>query len=880
MSVQELEQAPGAVSDRELRDKVEAARRRGASEGEIVALVKKYAPGGNLCDIPPWMRAEFLAASEKIGCPAHFFPIAQRLIDIAADHDGKFVLCGFGEAPDTGKTISPQIEHLPNKGEPAFMYRQFGSAIRRLGKTPGLNTYVMPSLVLADLPEGQRGKESDVTGVLALVLDFDGKHDPATRHDRLPVEPHAEVETSPGNFQCWYFLDKPYSVAEVKPIIAALVAKVASDPACKSADHPFRIPGTLNWPNATKRARGRSAEPVMAQLTEWYEEILIPNYSLDQLKASILAKWPDAFNAQTAVATTIKEFDWDQRCAALTPMNEDDSIKILNDPKYDRDRSEGAWAFSCAAMRRGHSPDEVVELMLEHADTLCMGHYGDQPDEARIRADVRRAFVKEAPRKAMQEVVGQLKAGTVPRIITIKQLCEGGTSLTDLYQAMNEVYAVARYGSEPLVIELQNDAIDLSRNLLSPKSFNDMFANMRARMEVKSEDEDKAPTVKYVEVSKAWLKWKGRREYLDPGIVFEPGSPPEAPGKLNLWRGFSVEPKQGDWSLLREHILKVVCSGDVKLFDYTIKWMAAGVQHPERRAETAIALRGKQGAGKGIVFRTYGELFGSHFVHITRGEQLIGRFNASLANKCAIFLDEALWGGDKQTEGVLKALITEPSFQLEAKFRDPITMPNKLRIMIASNSTWFVPTGTDDRRFLILDVADTYAGTGHEDYWKALHAQIGEAAPDGGSAAKAAMLHELLHLELNGFNIRAVPNTAAKTEQKMRALRGTTDGWLVSVLQAGAIGTYEWGDSSLQVPTNYAYEQYCQFAKERREHQPEIKALWSKTLREILDDCVDGGRPTTNGTRVRAFVFRSLAECRVKIEKHLRADGMMEWEDA
>jgi hypothetical protein len=48
MSVQELEQAPGAVSDRELRDKVEAARRRGASEGEIVALVKKYAPGGNL----------------------------------------------------------------------------------------------------------------------------------------------------------------------------------------------------------------------------------------------------------------------------------------------------------------------------------------------------------------------------------------------------------------------------------------------------------------------------------------------------------------------------------------------------------------------------------------------------------------------------------------------------------------------------------------------------------------------------------------------------------------------------------------------------------------------------------------------------------------
>ena len=143
---QELEQAPGAVSDRELRDKVEAARSRGASEGEIVALIQKYTPRGDLCDIPPWMNAEFLAASEKIGCPAHFFPIAQRLIEFAADHDGKFVLCGFGEVPDTAETISPQIVHLPNKGEPAFMYQQFGSAIRRLGKTPGLNTYLMPSL--------------------------------------------------------------------------------------------------------------------------------------------------------------------------------------------------------------------------------------------------------------------------------------------------------------------------------------------------------------------------------------------------------------------------------------------------------------------------------------------------------------------------------------------------------------------------------------------------------------------------------------------------------------------------------------------------------------------------------------------------------------
>ena len=75
-----------------------------------------------------------------------------------------------------------------------------------------------------------------------------------------------------------------------------------------------------------------------------------------------------------------------------------------------------------------------------------------------------------------------------------------------------------------------------------------------------------------------------------------------------------------------------------------------------------------QGAGKGIVARTLGKIFGKHFAHIANGDQLTGRFNASLATSCVVFLDEALWAGDKKGEGVLKALITEPRLSLEAKF--------------------------------------------------------------------------------------------------------------------------------------------------------------------------------------------------------------------
>src|SRR5262249_36008948 len=50
------------------------------------------------------------------------------------------------------------------------------------------------------LTETRKGTEADVDGVLAAVVDFDGKHDPETRYERLPLFPHAEVETSPASF--------------------------------------------------------------------------------------------------------------------------------------------------------------------------------------------------------------------------------------------------------------------------------------------------------------------------------------------------------------------------------------------------------------------------------------------------------------------------------------------------------------------------------------------------------------------------------------------------------------------------------------------------------------------------------------------------------
>ena len=75
---------------------------------------------------------------------------------------------------------------------------------------------------------------------------------------------------------------------------------------------------------------------------------------------------------------------------------------------------------------------------------------------------------------------------------------------------------------------------------------------------------------------------------------------------LNLWRGFSVEPKDGDWGLLRTHVWENICKGQQHLFDYLIRWAAKMVQNPDEPGRVAVVLRGKRGVGKGVFAQALG----------------------------------------------------------------------------------------------------------------------------------------------------------------------------------------------------------------------------------------------------------------------------------
>ena len=47
-----------------------------------------------------------------------------------------------------------------------------------------------------------------------------------------------------------------------------------------------------------------------------------------------------------------------------------------------------------------------------------------------------------------------------------------------------------------------------------------------------------------------------------------PLRPPRRKNDLNLWRGFAVNPKQGSWAKMQEHIREIICDGNEDHFDW------------------------------------------------------------------------------------------------------------------------------------------------------------------------------------------------------------------------------------------------------------------------------------------------------------------------
>jgi hypothetical protein len=464
-------------------------------------------------------------------------------------------------------------------------------------------------------------------------------------------------------------------------------------------------------------------------------------------------------------------------------------------------------------------------------------------DKSVIDERAKQAYAKELPTKSQKEQAEKTEADQV---------------LSEL----NRDNAVVLDGARTRVLrfeEVEHDAggeryVYRVPMFLRFEDFRNLYLNRRIAVEDRSRD-----------AGNRWLHHSQRRQY--PGIIFTPAGEPIINGKLNLWRGWGVTPRRGNWDLMREHIYEVLAARADDVEGYVIKWMAWAAQHPGEQAEVAIVFIGDRGTGRGTLGKVLCKLFGQHARHISSPAHLTGRFNAHMRQCSFLFGDECYAPEDKGAEGQLKRLISEPTLQIESKGRDPIEEPNRLHVMLASNADWVVPAGAHERRFVVQEVANSHR---QDPNW---FGPIYEQLKTGGYEA---MLFDLLERDLGDWHPRQIVRTAALACEQEKSL-SPLDTWWFELLQTGVltgadtlnpdravsnrheeeevIGT-DGGKRTRKVFRDGLYEQ-------ARRISPKLKGESDTALGRYLSQqgCKGGGDDCWVRRR-RGWQFPPLAECR------------------
>ncbi|QVL46987.1 MAG: hypothetical protein KFB96_14695 [Thiocapsa sp.] len=618
------------------------------------------------------------------------------------------------------------------------------------------------------------------------------------RLEAFTPPPSLIIDSGNGLGVFWRLASASHEATEA--INKQLIAKFSGDTGTFNIDRLMRLPGTLNYPTTKKISKGYPQEPSFARLlsenagvcsAEALAGALPPAEALSQpRRAGGRTSEPATSPAALSVEAT------QQAEARLGTMLTQDPILQRRWEGSDsglNDVSRSGLDFSMAALLkgRGFTFSETAHLL-----THCFEHgrgienterdlqrlwerSGGSPEAGTVRSWINSLYtVDDAAGEAgvsVREVSGldpysilmrgrETETQGDPRRIEADVV---NRSHQKALETINLTFAKTMIGGKVAIIREFTDPSfgTPTYAVMAPPQLKEWYRGIVA-YKVKKD------AVEPTNLGDDWLNWPGQRRYR--AMTFKPGAVDK--DIYNGWSGFPIEPISGDWSLMQKLILEALCDGNAEYNEWLLDWMAVGVQQPTERYGVAAVLRGEKGVGKGQFAKWYGKLFGNHFLHLSNPQHLVGHFNAHLERTLLAFADELIWGGNKQQEGVLKALVTEEMIPIERKNWDTEMRKNYARLLVASNEDWVVPAGVGERRWFILDVSPKFMQD--TEFFKNLDTQM----KNGGLEA---MMYDLMHREIRSKQ-RQAPRTKALADVAALGLDGVS-GWLLEALSAGRL---------------------------------------------------------------------------------------------
>ncbi len=293
------------------------------------------------------------------------------------------------------------------------------------------------------------------------------------------------------------------------------------------------------------------------------------------------------------------------------------------------------------------------------------------------------------------------------------------------------------------MVDDQNRAVHKTRTIAAFTSFmagkkyvaqkkkqdNKKKKKKKGEEEEEEEEQEEEKEWCFYDIFPEWLKCPYRSQCQD--VTFDPQKPPGLINGefLNKYEGFGIKPQapasgklEDAAPVFRNHIKNVICGNDQATFDFLETVLAQLVQYPHKKMGILIVLLGKEGTGKNTFVDVIRKFFGQHGIELSTARHMTGNFNGHLENQIFIVLNEAVWGGDKTMEGILKTAITEDVYMQEAKGKDAKFAANYFNIFILSNEKWCAPVHATARRYFVPPVSEVQENA--EEYFTKLHSAI------------------------------------------------------------------------------------------------------------------------------------------------------------
>ena len=195
-----------------------------------------------------------------------------------------------------------------------------------------------------------------------------------------------------------------------------------------------------------------------------------------------------------------------------------------------------------------------------------------------------------------------------------------------------------------------------------------------------------------------------------------------------------------------KHIKEVIANNNPKVFTYIINFLANLLQHPHKKANTALIIKSVQGAGKDTIFNWFGnKIIGrDYYFNDDSSDLLFGRFNSSMENKILCVLNEASGKDTYTINEKIKNSITKEINIIEKKGVSPYENTNNIGYVFLTNNDNPIKVPHDDRRFTGIECNSLYAN--NKEYFTNLYKEINSGEYD------KAFYDYFLNIDLSEFD--------------------------------------------------------------------------------------------------------------------------------